>query len=114
QAPEDPLFGLMRAYRADPSPNKVDLVRQSCWRADLGSLKTPPSLRLTDAASRALARTATTTQSPGFCQWSRRCASFSNFFLASPKFKRMSPARFCAEACCCLGDGCNTPHPLSI
>lgn len=25
QAPEDPLFGLMRAYRADPDPNKVDL-----------------------------------------------------------------------------------------
>ncbi|KAL8408041.1 hypothetical protein RB594_006734 [Gaeumannomyces avenae] len=25
QAPEDPLFGLMRAYRADQSPNKVDL-----------------------------------------------------------------------------------------
>ncbi|KLU82555.1 aspartate aminotransferase [Magnaporthiopsis poae ATCC 64411] len=25
QAPEDPLFGLMRAYRADESPNKVDL-----------------------------------------------------------------------------------------
>ncbi|KAL2262078.1 hypothetical protein VTK26DRAFT_2540 [Humicola hyalothermophila] len=25
QAPEDPLFGLMRAYRADDSPNKVDL-----------------------------------------------------------------------------------------
>lgn len=26
QAPEDALFGLMRAYRADESPNKVDLV----------------------------------------------------------------------------------------
>jgi aspartate aminotransferase, cytoplasmic len=26
QAPEDPLFGLMRAYRADESSNKVDLV----------------------------------------------------------------------------------------
>ncbi|KAI5861585.1 pyridoxal phosphate-dependent transferase [Durotheca rogersii] len=25
QAPEDPLFGLMRAYRADQDPNKVDL-----------------------------------------------------------------------------------------
>ncbi|KAJ9148939.1 Aspartate aminotransferase [Pleurostoma richardsiae] len=25
QAPEDPLFGLMRAFRADESPNKVDL-----------------------------------------------------------------------------------------
>jgi len=25
QAPEDPLFGLMRAYRADESPDKVDL-----------------------------------------------------------------------------------------
>lgn len=27
QAPEDALFGLMRAYKADDSPNKVDLVR---------------------------------------------------------------------------------------
>ena len=26
QAPEDPLFGLMRAYRADQSKDKVDLV----------------------------------------------------------------------------------------
>lgn len=26
QAPEDPLFGLARAYRADESPSKVDLV----------------------------------------------------------------------------------------
>jgi len=25
QAPEDPLFGLMAAYRRDTSPNKVDL-----------------------------------------------------------------------------------------
>ena len=29
QAPEDPLFGLMRAYKADSSPDKVDLVRRS-------------------------------------------------------------------------------------
>lgn len=28
QAPEDPLFGLMAAYRADKDSNKVDLV---CW-----------------------------------------------------------------------------------
>ncbi|MBE3047234.1 hypothetical protein IMZ48_32875 [Candidatus Bathyarchaeota archaeon] len=26
QAPEDPLFGLMRAFRADESKDKVDLV----------------------------------------------------------------------------------------
>lgn len=26
QAPEDPLFGLARAFKADPSPQKVDLV----------------------------------------------------------------------------------------
>lgn len=26
QAPEDPLFGLMRAFRADESPDKIDLV----------------------------------------------------------------------------------------
>jgi aspartate aminotransferase len=25
QAPEDPLFGLAREYKADDSPNKVDL-----------------------------------------------------------------------------------------
>jgi aspartate aminotransferase len=25
QAPEDPLFGLMAAYRRDTDPNKVDL-----------------------------------------------------------------------------------------
>lgn len=30
QAPEDPLFGLMRAYKADQSPDKVDLVSWSC------------------------------------------------------------------------------------
>lgn len=29
QAPEDPLFGLAREYRADESPYKVDLV-SSC------------------------------------------------------------------------------------
>jgi hypothetical protein len=29
QAPEDPLFGLARAYKADESPNKVDLVSLS-------------------------------------------------------------------------------------
>lgn len=28
QAPEDPLFGLMRAYKADTNPDKVDLVRK--------------------------------------------------------------------------------------
>lgn len=27
QAPEDPLFGLMRAYKADQSKDKIDLVR---------------------------------------------------------------------------------------
>lgn len=26
QAPEDPLFGLLNAYKADTSPSKVDLV----------------------------------------------------------------------------------------
>lgn len=29
QAPEDPLFGLMRAFRADDSKDKVDLVSVS-------------------------------------------------------------------------------------
>ncbi|KAF5011338.1 hypothetical protein FDECE_2513 [Fusarium decemcellulare] len=28
QAPEDPLFGLARAYKADESPSKVDLRRE--------------------------------------------------------------------------------------
>jgi aspartate aminotransferase len=27
QAPEDPLFGLMRAYRADDNQDKVDLTK---------------------------------------------------------------------------------------
>lgn len=69
QAPEDPLFGLMRAFKADESPDKVDLVSRtthpitrSCARGS-GPLLTFP---------RALERTATTTQSPGFYQWSRR------------------------------------------
>lgn len=32
QAPEDPLFGLMAAYRKDADPNKVSIVfeRVSC------------------------------------------------------------------------------------
>ena len=30
QAPEDPLFGLMRAFRADESPDKMDLVGFYC------------------------------------------------------------------------------------
>lgn len=29
QAPEDPLFGLMRAFKADESPDKVDLVSRA-------------------------------------------------------------------------------------
>lgn len=29
QAPEDPLFGLMAAFKADQDPNKIDLVRFS-------------------------------------------------------------------------------------
>jgi aspartate aminotransferase len=33
KAPEDALFGLMRAYRADESPDKVDLVGQSFYDA---------------------------------------------------------------------------------
>ena len=32
QAPEDPLFGLMAAYRADTSPDKVDLVSRLAQR----------------------------------------------------------------------------------
>ena len=39
QAPEDPLFGLMRAFRADESEDKVDLVSSgSCplYREEAG------------------------------------------------------------------------------
>jgi aspartate aminotransferase, cytoplasmic len=32
QAPEDPLFGLSRAYKADESKDKVDLVRKPIQR----------------------------------------------------------------------------------
>jgi aspartate aminotransferase, cytoplasmic len=36
QAPEDPLFGLSRAFKADSSPDKVDLV-------SLGPLRPSPN-----------------------------------------------------------------------
>jgi hypothetical protein len=47
QAPEDPLFGLMRAYKADPSPNKVDLVRRSPGRRTVLPSPFPKRLPLT-------------------------------------------------------------------
>lgn len=67
QAPEDPLFGLMRAYKADSSPDKVDLVRRS-------SPRTPPRQLLTGHFCRASVRIVTTTQNPGSYRWSRRYA----------------------------------------
>jgi hypothetical protein len=71
QAPEDPLFGLMRAYRADESKDKVDLVGSISvsWTDSKLDL-------LTTRDTRASEHTATTMQSPGFYQWSRRYAVF--------------------------------------
>lgn len=65
QAPEDPLFGLAAAYRADTSPDKIDLVGL------------PFSLLIHDVArsnadnrrDRELVPTVMTMQSLGFCQW---------------------------------------------
>lgn len=71
QAPEDPLFGLMRAYKADTSPNKVDLV-------GLTPLTTPSRCCTYSLAShRESVPTETTTQSHGFSQLSKRFASSS-------------------------------------
>lgn len=45
QAPEDPLFGLMRAYKADESPDKIDLVRGApCFPCPNGRLVQRPHL----------------------------------------------------------------------
>lgn len=56
QAPEDALFGLMRAYRADESPNKIDLVTiHGTWHQNI-------ELTFT----RELVPTATTMRSLGF------------------------------------------------
>ncbi len=62
QAPEDPLFGLMAAYKKDPSENKVDLGI-GAYRDDNGKpwvlpavkrvslTKTPSWLRLYESRS---------------------------------------------------------------
>ncbi len=47
QAPEDPLFGLMRAYRADESKDKVDLVGHGPTATEL--LKSSPTPQLAAA-----------------------------------------------------------------
>lgn len=85
QAPEDPLFGLMRAYQADPSKDKVDLVgqllRSIICLMDFSVSKVADSLL---AISRVLEHTATTMQSRGFFRLSRRCAIFCVLLLRRP------------------------------
>jgi hypothetical protein len=73
QAPEDPLFGLAREYKADDSPNKIDLVSSTLYlylyfamNANLWFLV------------RVSAHTETRMQSPGCCQSSRRYESCAN------------------------------------
>lgn len=39
QAPEDPLFGLMRAFRADTSESKIDLVSHGISKLQLQLLR---------------------------------------------------------------------------
>ena len=72
QAPEDPLFGLMRAYRADQSKDKVDLVGFP-FEKHVTRLKLyPASLLTSPLRRRALERTEMTMRSRGFFPWSRR------------------------------------------
>lgn len=75
QAPEDPLFGLMRAFRADESKDKVDLVsfgvlniRQAKKSGEM--LENPADM--VRFACRALAHTEMTTRSLGCFLSSRR------------------------------------------
>ncbi|KAK4227431.1 aspartate aminotransferase, cytoplasmic [Podospora fimiseda] len=51
QAPEDPLFGLARAYKADDSPNKVDLGI-GAYRDDNGKPWVLPVVRKADEVIR--------------------------------------------------------------
>ena len=71
QAPEDPLFGLMRAYKADESPNKVDLVSQSNQSACTNSRGTEQNL-LTLYLERELERIETTMPNHGCSQLLKR------------------------------------------
>lgn len=80
QAPEDPLFGLMAAYRADESPDKVDLVRVLSFSRSLVSRSPMIQFRLQGTQltpPRALVHTATTVESRGFCPSSKRFVFFS-------------------------------------
>lgn len=78
QAPEDPLFGLMRAFRADESKDKVDLV--SCPPRPAPATRRVSRPRLVGAFTagtnssvrRALELTEMTTRSPGCSPSSRR------------------------------------------
>ena len=65
QAPEDPLFGLSRAYKADESPNKVDLVRP-CYPMVI--MSSPFANISFFFFRRASAHTETTMESRGFYQ----------------------------------------------
>lgn len=105
QAPEDPLFGLMAAYRADQSPDKVDLVSNLRNICPSSAVLRPASrfgeIRIETRTSgnhsttlrelsealvantmtfllRALELTATITRSLGFCLLSRRCVCAYN------------------------------------
>lgn len=94
QAPEDPLFGLMRAYKADESPNKVDLVSPSQPPAPL--LCSSPACHwcccsigqhANSCDLRELAPTVTTTQNLGSCRWSRRCAALDSHSAVTPRVR---------------------------
>lgn len=67
QAPEDALFGLARAYKADTSPLKVDLVSTSTTACDVWLPIAPPVCMISTntTSHRELVPTVTTTQSPG-------------------------------------------------
>lgn len=76
QAPEDALFGLMRAFKADQSPDKVDLV--GCMQDTATLLKVGNEKYLvynTDDIFRESAPTETTMLSHGFYLLSRRYSS---------------------------------------
>lgn len=85
KAPEDPLFGLMAAYRADESKDKVDLVGQPfAMQCNDSKLRDANSL----VVSRVLEHTETTMRNPGFFLWSRRCVYALLCSWSTPRRKR--------------------------
>jgi hypothetical protein len=83
QAPEDPLFGLAREYKADDSPNKIDLVSSTLHTQSFNCAFVMIVVADFDS-HRVSAHTEMRTQSPGCCQSSRRyetCASPSYTLL---------------------------------